>query len=161
MALILGMLGTALGATSVEKFSSWHTVARIDVIATICAAFFSYVVGGWVAGKITGARYSEPTILHAVIAWLVSTPLLVAMLALGAGTTFGGWYGGLITSPIGAPAAAVSPEIVRDTAIAAVTALLIGIIGSVIGGWMASGEPMTFTYYRHRIPKPQSQKVDA
>jgi hypothetical protein len=27
---------------------------------------------------------------------------------------------------------------------------LLGLIGSVIGGWMASGEPMTFTHYRRR-----------
>jgi len=26
----------------------------------------------------------------------------------------------------------------------------LGLIGSVIGGWMASEEPMTFTYYRNR-----------
>jgi hypothetical protein len=34
--------------------------------------------------------------------------------------------------------------------VAAVTALLLGLVGGVIGGWMASGEPMTFTYYRTR-----------
>jgi hypothetical protein len=31
-----------------------------------------------------------------------------------------------------------------------VTALLLGLVGSVIGGWMASGEPMTLTYWRTR-----------
>jgi hypothetical protein len=30
--------------------------------------------------------------------------------------------------------------------------LLVGLIGSVIGGWMASGEPMTLTHYRTRQP---------
>ena len=29
-------------------------------------------------------------------------------------------------------------------------ALLIGLIASVIGGWLASGEPMNFTHYRTR-----------
>ena len=38
----------------------------------------------------------------------------------------------------------------RNTAVATVVALLIGLIGSVIGGWMGSGEPMTLTYYRSR-----------
>jgi bacteriorhodopsin len=98
-ALIFGLLGTALGATSSEKISSWHTISMIDVSVIVCAAFFSFVIGGWVAGKITGARHSEPTILHAAIAWLVATPILVTMLAAGAGTAFGGWYGGLIASP--------------------------------------------------------------
>ena len=158
-ALIFGLLGTALGATSLEKISSWHTISMIDVSVIVCAAFFSFVIGGWVAGKITGARHSEPTILHAAIAWLVATPILVTMLAAGAGTAFGGWYGGLIASPIGAAVAApASPEIIRNTAMAAITSLLLGLIGSVIGGWMASGEPMTFTFYRKRNAYLEAQK---
>ena len=28
------------------------------------------------------------------------------------------------------------------------TSLLIGLVGSVLGGWMASGEPMSLTYRR-------------
>ena len=28
--------------------------------------------------------------------------------------------------------------------------LLLGLMGSVIGGWAASGEPMTFTHYKTR-----------
>jgi len=43
-----------------------------------------------------------------------------------------------------------SPRVARNTALGAVTALLLGLVGSVIGGWMASGEPMTLTYYRTR-----------
>jgi hypothetical protein len=113
--LIFGLLGTALGATSLEKISSWHTISMIDVIFIVCAAFFSFVIAGWVAGKITGARHSEPAILHGAIAWLVATPILVTMLAAG-------------------------------------------LIGSVIGGWMASGEPMTFTFYRKRNAYLEAQK---
>ncbi len=158
-ALIFGLLGTALGATSLEKFSSFTTISRIDVAIVICAAFFSFVIGGWVAAKITGARHSERTILHAAIAWLVATPLLVTMLALGAGNAFGGWYGGLIASPIGAAVAQpATPDVVRNTALAAITSLLIGLIGSVIGGWMGSGEPMTLTHHSKRDAYLASQK---
>jgi bacteriorhodopsin len=158
-ALIFGLLGTAVGATSLERISSWHTIAMIDVAFIVCAAFFSFVIGGWVAGTISGARHSEPAILHGVIAWLVATPILVTMLAAGAGTAFGGWYGGLIASPIGAAAAApATPDVVRNTAMAALTSLLVGLIGSVIGGWMASGEPMTFTFYRKRNAYLDAQK---
>ena len=131
----------------------------IDVAFIVCGAFFSFAIGGWVAGKITGARHSEPTILHATIAWLIATPILVTMLAAGAGTAFGGWYGGLIASPIGAAAVApASPDVVRNTAMAALTSLLVGLIGSVIGGWMACGEPMTFTFYRKRNAYLEAQK---
>ena len=158
-ALIFGLLGTAVGAASLEKFSSLRAVSFIDAAVVICSGFFSFVIGGWVTGKITGARHSEPTILHAVIAWLVATPLLVTMLAAGAGNAFGGWYGGLIASPIGASVTQpVTPNAVRNAALAALTSLLVALIGSVIGGWMSSGEPMTFTHYQKRDAYLETQK---
>jgi len=43
-----------------------------------------------------------------------------------------------------------APKVARNTALCTVTALLLGLIGSVIGGWMASGEPMNLTYHRNR-----------
>lgn len=43
-----------------------------------------------------------------------------------------------------------TPRATRNAAIGALTALLLGLVGSVIGGWMASGEPMTLFYYRTR-----------
>jgi bacteriorhodopsin len=158
-ALIFGLIGTAVGATSTEKFSSFQTISRIDVALVICSAFFAFVIGGWVAGKITGARHAERTILHGAIAWLVATPVLVVLLALGAGNAFGGWYGGLDASPFAAAAAAApAPDVVRNTALAAITSLLVGLIGSVIGGWMSSGEPMTFTHHNKRNAYLASQK---
>jgi hypothetical protein len=38
----------------------------------------------------------------------------------------------------------------RNNSLATAVALLIGLIGAVLGGWMASGEPMTFTHHRTR-----------
>lgn len=43
-----------------------------------------------------------------------------------------------------------TPKVTRNSALGAVTALLLGLVGSVLGGWMGSGEPMTLTYYRTR-----------
>jgi len=43
-----------------------------------------------------------------------------------------------------------TPRATRNSALGAVSALLIGLVGSVVGGWMASGEPMTFNYHRTR-----------
>jgi hypothetical protein len=80
---------------------------------------------------------------------LVAIPALLLLLAAGAGNAFGGWYGGFVTSPLAAPVAA-APDVVRNTALAALTTLLVGLIGAVIGGWMASGEPMTLTHHRTR-----------
>jgi hypothetical protein len=45
-----------------------------------------------------------------------------------------------------------TPKATRNSALGAVTALLLGLAGSVIGGWMACGEPMNLTHYRTRKP---------
>ena len=45
-----------------------------------------------------------------------------------------------------------TPKATRISALAAITALLLGLLGSVIGGWLASGEPMNFTHYLTRKP---------
>jgi hypothetical protein len=73
--------------------------------------------------------------------------------AFGAGSFFGGWYGGLAGTPVWATSSTVTADpnvamAARNSALGAVTALLIGLIGSLIGGWMASGEPMSLTYRR-------------
>ncbi|MFL5240630.1 MAG: hypothetical protein ACJ8FY_00855 [Gemmataceae bacterium] len=39
---------------------------------------------------------------------------------------------------------------VRNSALGAVSALLLGLVGSVLGGWMAAGEPMNFSHYKTR-----------
>jgi len=41
-----------------------------------------------------------------------------------------------------------TPRATRNAALFAITALLIGLMGSVVGGWMASGEPMSISYKR-------------
>ena len=120
----------------------------------MAGAFFAFVVGGWAAARIAGITRAETAMLHGAIVWLVALPLLLGFAAFGVAGQFGGWYGGL--SGVPAWAAAVPPadpeiaRMMRNTAVATVVALLIGLIGSVIGGWMASGEPMTLTYYRQR-----------
>ncbi len=46
-----------------------------------------------------------------------------------------------------------TPKVARNAALLAITALLMGLIGSVLGGWMGSGEPMDFSHYHTREPR--------
>ena len=46
-----------------------------------------------------------------------------------------------------------TPKATRNAALVAVAALLLGLIGSVLGGWMASGEPMSLTHHCTRKPR--------
>jgi hypothetical protein len=158
VALIISLAGAALGAHQLGpggRIASWKDVGFGALVFAVLGAFFAFVVGGWVAGKINGFRRAETDMLHGAIVWLVAVPLIVAFAAVGAGTLFGGWYGGLAGTPIwvtpnnvGADPTAAAAA--RNTALLAVTALLIGLVGSVLGGWLASGEPMSVNLYRTR-----------
>jgi uncharacterized membrane protein YeaQ/YmgE (transglycosylase-associated protein family) len=93
--------------------------------------------------------------LHGAIAWLLTIPMLLLLASLGAADYFGVWYHGLAGTPVWvSPAVVADPQaaavLARNAALAALTSLLLGLVGSVVGGWMASGEPMTFTYHRTR-----------
>jgi hypothetical protein len=188
--VLFGLIGVALGAHLVgpeHRVVDLKKIGLWTLVFSVFSAFLSFVLGGWVAGKIAGVRRSEPGMLHGAIAWLVAVPLLVLLAGLGASSYFGGWYGGLAWSNNSGPAPGVpfvrpevpyagatdqeraqfraeeaeynqkvkqwqedTPKATRNGALGALTALLLGLVGSVIGGWMASGEPMTFTYHLTR-----------
>jgi hypothetical protein len=158
LAMVFGLVGTAVGAHQLGtagQITKWSDVARSSVAFIVFGAFLSSALGGWTAGKVAGIRRSEPAMLHGAITWLVVLPLLLVLLELGGGGAFGGWYGGLAGTPAWAPVtnAPIDPNVAitaRNAALAAVTAVLLGLAGSVVGGWLASGEPMTFTHYRTR-----------
>jgi hypothetical protein len=150
--LIIGLIGYAVGAHDLaSRGVDWKHLKFITLVFSIAGAFFAFVAGGWVAARIGGFERAETAMLHASIAWLVAVPLLLVIAGLGGASGYGGWYGGLAVRSLGP--ATVDPALAqtfRNTALATVASLLIGLIGSVIGGWMASGEPMTLTYYRRR-----------
>ena len=155
VSLIFGLVGIAVGAYGDIHIVSWHKFHVVALVLSVCGAFFAFVVGGWAAGKILGARHAESAMLHGAIAWLVTIPFLLVLASLGAAGYFGIWYHGLAGTPVWvAPAVVADPEaaaiMARNGALAALTALLLGLVGSVLGGWLASGEPMTFTHYRTR-----------
>lgn len=152
--LVLGLVGIALGAHQVgQQIVSWGDLSFGGLVFSVAGAFFSFVVGGWAAGIIAGSHRAETAALQGAVVWLVTVPLLLVLAALGAGNFFGGWYGGLAGMPAWADstAAGANPDaalIARNSALGAVTALLLGLVGGVLGGWLASGEPMTMTYRR-------------
>jgi hypothetical protein len=157
LALVVGLVGIAVGAHRVgQPLGAWRDMGFLALAWSVFGAFISFVVGGWAAAKVAGLRRSETAMLHGAIAWLIAVPILLVMASLGAAAYLGTWYGGLAGTPAWAapaPAALQDPSAAiaaRNAALAAVTALLLGLVGGVIGGWMGSGEPMTFTHYRTR-----------
>ena len=153
IALIFSLIGAAVGAHQLGpggRIVKWSDVGMGALVFAVIGSFFSFVVGGWVAGKINGYRHAETDMLHGAIVWLLTVPMFVVLAALGAGTLFGAWFGGLAGIPVWATPSAVAADpnaaaAARNAALLAVTSLLIGLVGAVLGGWMASGEPMNVT----------------
>jgi uncharacterized membrane protein YeaQ/YmgE (transglycosylase-associated protein family) len=190
--LIIGLIGVAVGAHLFDPGQRWVDLKKMSIwalIFSVCGAFFSFAIGGWVTGKVAGVLRSEPAMLHGAICWLVAVPFMAALIGLGAGSLFGGWYAGLGGTPSWAAPAAMpfdrpeplgpnasaeerrtynaaleqyraqveqwkadTPKVTRNTALGTVTALLLSLVGAVIGGWMACGEPMNFHHFRTRHP---------
>lgn len=158
LALIFSLVGASIGAHQLGpggRIARWSEVGFGGLVFAVFGAFFSFVVGGWVAGKINGYRRAETDMLHGAIVWLVAVPLLTVLAAIGAGSLFGAWFGGLAGVPVWATPSTVAADpaaatAARNAALGALTALLIGLVGAVIGGWMASGEPMSISHHRVR-----------
>jgi hypothetical protein len=157
-ALVFGLIGIAVGAHQVgpaRNIIRWSDFGFGALVFSVFGAFIAFVVGGWIAGRVAGIRRSEPAMLHGAITWLVTVPILLVLMALGAGDYFGGWYSGLAGHPIWAQPAVTTVDptaaaATRNGALGALAALLLGLTGSVVGGWMASGEPMTLAHHRER-----------
>jgi uncharacterized membrane protein YeaQ/YmgE (transglycosylase-associated protein family) len=157
-ALVIGLIGMAVGAhqfTPGQQVESPRAFRLGTLLFSVIGAVLAFGVGGWVTSKIAGFRQAEPAMLHGAIVWLVAVPLLLGLAALGAGSYFGEWYGGLAgtpgwalpaTRPIDPNAATAA----RNSALGAVTALLLSLIGGVIGGWIASSRARTSDDVRAR-----------
>jgi hypothetical protein len=155
-AVVIGLIGVALGAHSTlpgHRIVRWRDFSLGALVFSVVGGFFSFVLGGWVSARIAGIRRADTAALHGIIAWLVATPLLLVLVALGGAPHLGGWYGGLTGAPawVPVPSAPSNPDavaVVRNAALGGVTTLLLGFVGALIGGWMASGERMALQIRR-------------
>ena len=181
MLVLFGLVGIAIGAhLSGPAYhpADLKTLSVGAAILAVCGAFFSSVVGGWAAAKIAGIRHAEPAMLQGGISWLLLVPILALAAALGGAGLLGGWYSGLTGTPavasnsygavlqprangavagteqpvVAAPSPVEAARAARNSAVGAITALILGLAGSVIGGWLGCGEPMDLAHYKTRRP---------
>lgn len=191
IALVIGLMASALGANAAgepARPATYHDIRFGALFFGVFGAFAAFFAGGWIAARIAGIRRSEPAMLHGAIVWLVALPLLLLLMTLGAGSLYGSWYAGLAGTPAWVqPVVATAPapvppagatarpapsdapvqadaeaaRVARNTALGGLTAVLLGLVGGVLGGWAASGEPMTFTHYRRRdVAARYPERVD-
>ncbi|MGH2398720.1 MAG: hypothetical protein ACRDF6_02660 [bacterium] len=157
--LIFGLTGIVLGAYAAgpgQRIMDWGDFGLGALIFAVFGSFLAFVVGGWACARIAGLQFAEVASLHGAIVWLVSLPLLLILAAFGAGGFLGAWYGGLAGSPFSvAPPGMPDPDAVtaaRNAALGAITALLVGLAGAVLGGWLASETPMRLRPVRRVTP---------
>lgn len=156
-AVLFSLIAVAVGAHKAvdDRVLKWADVGPTTIIFSVLGAFFASVIAAWVAARMSGARRAEPAILHGVAAWLVSMGIVLLFAALSGANTLGGGYLGGLTPP-GAPAPNAGPvdpntaAAIRNAAVGSILGMLIGLMGAVVGGWFASGEPMNLNYYRTR-----------
>jgi hypothetical protein len=156
--VLFGLIGTAIGAHKAGtegRITTWSGVGFAGLAFAVISSFFAFVIGAWAAVRVAGIRRSEPAALHGAISWVVAVFVMILIAGLS-GAIFNGWYTSLAPTPAvpAIPGAPVDPNVAiaaRNGALAAAAALLMGLIGSVIGAWMASGEPMTVGSYRVRV----------
>src|SRR5256884_2555505 len=99
--VLFGVIGTAVGswkAGNAGRVTDFSGIGRVAVAYAVFASFLAFVIGGWITARIAGIRRAEPAILHAAIAFLVTTVVLIAMASFG-GAVLNGWYVGLAPSP--------------------------------------------------------------
>jgi hypothetical protein len=140
MVLVVGLIGVAVGAhqTGVNaRITKWSDVGLAALIFSVAGSFFSFVLGGWVAGKIAGVRRAETASLHGAIVLIVTVPLVLVLAALGAGSYFGGWYSGLAGTPSGVTSVtAADPNaaaVARNGALGGLNGVAIGLDGLGLG----------------------------
>jgi hypothetical protein len=156
-AAAFSLIAVAVGAQKAVNpgVLKWAEVGFATIAFSVFGAFLAAAIGAWVAGRMSGARMAEPAILHGVVAWLVLMGMVMLLAALAGGNSFAGGYLGNLTPP-GAPAPTPATPVdanaaiaIRNAALGSVLGILIGLMGAVVGAWVASGEPLdNFAHYR-------------
>lgn len=135
--LVVGLVGIALGAQQSADLAPGK-MSLMGMVFAVLGSFFSFVVGGWAAARISGIWHDPTAALHGAIVWLLAVPVLILLASLGAGSLYGAWLHGLAGTPAWATPAVADPIAVRNSALGAATALLLGLVGSTIGAWLGS-----------------------
>jgi hypothetical protein len=91
--LTLTLLGAAVGAASLEPFKDQHSGQRMAIVSGIwllATGLISIWVGACVAGRLCGGPRRADGLIHGIVAWSVSTCVMLALLATAVGAAIGG-----------------------------------------------------------------------
>jgi hypothetical protein len=116
--VLLAMLGTGIGASTVDTLSSGDTPSAAALgggaaIWWVIACLISLMAGGWVAGRLSGVTRTAEGGMHGMLTWAVAVLAMVYLVSSAAGSLVRGAAGvlGTAATVTATGAAAASPKI--------------------------------------------------
>nr|WP_297461420.1 hypothetical protein [uncultured Halomonas sp.] len=107
--LLLALLGTALGFTTVNPQAESNPLAGIPIataIYTAIAYIIALAIGGYAAARLTSSAWKSAAILHGAAVWALAALLTVAAAVNGVGAAISG-TASLVSTVSGSAAKAV------------------------------------------------------
>ena len=138
--ILLSVLATAIGITAADDTAvSGEDASRVGGVVSAVLALLAFFVGGWVAGRMSGAHDHESGALNGFLVWALALVLILILAAFGAGAAFG-----TLAQSFGpvVPGAEVDPAVAADEAKAAAwiafISLALAATAATLGGWLGA-----------------------
>lgn len=116
--VLLAMLGTGIGASTVDALSAGDTPSAAAVgtgaaIWWVISSLLSLMLGGWVAGRLSGVQRTAEGGMHGMLTWAVAVLAMVYLVSSAAGSLVRGAAGvlGTAATVTATGAAAAAPKI--------------------------------------------------
>src|SRR3954469_22305097 len=90
--ILLGLLGVAIGASTIDPLREQNPTKGIGIGAGIWVVLSSLIaifIGSWVGGRLSGSTRTDGR-LHGLLTWSVATLLTVYLLTTAVGSMLGG-----------------------------------------------------------------------
>lgn len=118
---LLSMLGLGIGVSTIEPASGDSPAASTFSISAAIwwtvSGIISAFVGGWVAGRLSGAPSTSSAALHGLVTWATTTLIVLYLLTTTAGALMGGAFSflGNTLSTAGEAVRSVAPQLGQAT----------------------------------------------
>ncbi len=150
--VLFGFIGMAMGAHQLSTGTTSPEAAGFGgLILSVLGTFLAFGTGGWTAGKLAGVRGAKQAMLQGACVSLTAIPVLLVLAAIGAVVDAGSWYVRLVSTAM--PGESPDPAALlatRNAALGAAAAMCLSLVGSLIGGWLASSERLAMSDRRAR-----------
>ncbi len=138
--ILLSVLAAAIGITAVQETGvDGEDASRVGGVVSAVLALLAFFVGGYVAGRMSGANDSESGAMNGFLVWALALVMILILAAFGAGAAFGTLaqnFGPVVPGAEVDPAAAA--EGAQSAAWIAFISLALAATAATLGGWLGA-----------------------